>query len=182
MISYLPNIITVFRIGMVPLFILLMDEHHYLLALYVFILAGISDGLDGFIAKRFDAVSQMGAILDPIADKMLLVSAYIMLTLHGKIPFWLLLTVGFRDLLIIGGYLIYVSLHGAVQMKPSYLSKLNTVMQITLVVLVLAAVGYDLSASTLIRLLIYVVFATTVASGAHYVWIWLVRKDIAPSK
>ncbi len=176
--SYLPNIITIFRIAMAPLLILLLRDQAYQLAFYVFILAGISDGLDGYIAKRFGYTSQLGGILDPLADKLLVVSAYVMLTLYGQLPFWLMLTVAFRDLLIVGGYLIYVILNGSVQMQPSYLSKVNTFMQISLVVLVLAVEGFSLPLDWLVRGVVYVVFATTVSSGVHYLWVWVVRKDV----
>lgn len=176
--SYLPNIITIFRIAMAPLLILLLRDQNHQLAFYVFILAGISDGLDGYIAKRFGYTSQLGAILDPLADKLLVVSAYVMLTLHGQLPFWLMLTVAFRDLLIVGGYLIYVILHGSVQMQPSYLSKVNTFLQISLVVLVLAMHGFHLPLAWLVQGLVLAVFATTVASGAHYMWVWVVRKEV----
>jgi len=130
----LPNTITLSRIALAPVFILVLKDGDYLTALAVFLIAGISDGLDGFIAKRFNLTSRLGAILDPAADKILLISAYVMLTVMNHIPFWLMLTVAFRDFLIIGGYLVYTSLMGAVQMRPSYLSKLNTFMQISLII------------------------------------------------
>ena len=123
---YLPNAITLVRLGLVPVFIVVLKAQDYTVALLVFAVAGLSDGLDGFIAKRFNLVTRLGAILDPLADKVLLVSAYVMLTILGHLPFWLVLTVGFRDLLIVGGYLVYTSLIGPVAMRPTYLSKFNT--------------------------------------------------------
>ena len=137
-VSYIPNLITVLRIAAAPVLILLLDSEAYELALIVFLLAGISDGLDGFIAKKFNFESKFGAMLDPIADKILLVSSFVMLTLTGHLPFWLLVIVAFRDVLIIGGYLVLVMLREPVEMRPSVLSKLNTVFQICLVGLVLA--------------------------------------------
>jgi len=176
--SYLPNIITLFRIAMVPVLILLLKDERFGYALFVFFLAGVSDGLDGYIAKRFGFVSQLGAVMDPLADKLLLVSSYVMLTVLGEIPFWLLLCVAFRDLLIVGGYLVYVSLHRAVQMRPSYLSKFNTFMQISLVVVILAQHALDLGIDLVVIGLIAIVALTTVASGAHYLWVWVVRREI----
>ncbi len=180
-ISHLPNAITVSRIALVPVLILLLKSQDYLPALIVFLIAGISDGLDGYIAKRYNLISGLGAILDPLADKILLVSAYIMLSFLGHVPFWLVLSVAFRDLLIIGGYLVYISLVGAVQMRPSYLSKLNTLMQILLIIAILVQQAASLFFPLLTNGLIIAVLITTVASGAHYLWIWGVMKDIAPA-
>jgi cardiolipin synthase len=105
-----------------------------------------------------------------------------MLTYVGQIPFWLMLSVAFRDLLIVGGYLLYTSLVRSVQMRPSYLSKLNTFMQIALVVAILAQQAGLFSGASLVQLLVYAVFATTVSSGVHYLWIWVVMKEIEPAE
>ncbi|MFQ5934976.1 MAG: CDP-alcohol phosphatidyltransferase family protein [Acidiferrobacterales bacterium] len=172
---YLPNAITVFRIALVPVFILVLDEENYMAALVVFAVAGISDGLDGFIAKRFNLVTRIGAILDPLADKILLVTAYIMLVLLGHLPLWLVLAVGFRDLLIVSGYLVYTSLVGPLQMRPSLLSKFNTLLQIALVVVVLGQQAGLLPFIGSADYLVYAVFGTTVASTVHYAWIWRVK-------
>lgn len=177
MISQVPNLLTLLRIGATPVLVLLLAERDYALALLVFALAGISDGLDGYVAKRFGFVTRLGAILDPVADKMLIISAYIMLTVLGDLPFWLLVTVGFRDLLIVGGYLVLVSLHGDVQMRPSHVSKLNTFVQLGLVIAVLANESGLLTIPLMITVLVATVFATTVLSGAHYVWIWGIKRD-----
>lgn len=175
-LSHLPNLITVSRIALVPVLILVLKDHEYGVALAVFLAAGISDALDGFVAKRFGYVSHLGAILDPLADKALLVGAYVMLTLLGHVPFWLMLTVAFRDLLIIGGYLVYTSLHGAIRMQPSRLSKFNTLAQIALVVLILAYEAIRWGSPILVEGFVWLVAVTTVASGAHYVWLWGVKK------
>jgi len=180
--SQLPNLITIFRIALVPVLILLLKDQEYAMALAVFAIAGVSDGLDGFIAKRFHFQSRLGSILDPLADKTLLVSSYVMLTLLNLLPFWLMLTVAFRDLLIVGGYLAYTSMVGPVHMRPSWLSKLNTLMQISLVIVTLGQQAFQLLEAPLVDALIYVVLVTTVASGAHYLWIWLVMKEVEPAK
>lgn len=177
-LSYLPNAITLSRIALVPVLILALKDQRYGLALALFVLAGLSDALDGFLAKRLNLVSRLGGILDPAADKILLISAYVMLTLLGHIPFWLMLTVAFRDLLIVGGYLVYVAHSGPVSMQPSALSKLNTVVQIALVGLILVEKAGYLSYAGWVDVLIYCVFATTVASGLHYLWSWGIMKDI----
>jgi cardiolipin synthase len=179
-LSQLPNLITLARIALVPVLILLLKEQHYAAGLTVFVIAGASDALDGFLAKRLNVQSRMGAILDPVADKLLLVSTYVMLTLLGHIPFWLVLVVVFRDLLIVGGYMLYTSHAGPVKMRPSILSKLNTLMQIVLVTVILAQQAAGL-AWPLADVLIYAVLATTVVSGAHYLWSWMIMKDIEPA-
>lgn len=181
-IPQLANTITATRIALAPVLILLLKSEDYLHALVVFLIAGISDTLDGLVAKRFNQITRLGAILDPAADKILLVSAYVTLTYLGQIPFWLMLSVAFRDLLIVGGYLLYTSLVRSVQMRPSYLSKLNTFVQITLVVAILAHQAGLLPLASVVQGLIYVVFATTVSSGIHYLWVWVVMKDIEPAE
>lgn len=181
-ISQLPNLITIFRIALVPVLILLLKDQEYAMALVVFAVAGVSDGLDGFIAKRFHCETRLGSILDPLADKTLLVSSYVMLMLLNHLPFWLMLTVAFRDLLIVSGYLVYTSMVGPVQMRPSWLSKLNTFMQIALIVVILAQQAMQLIYPLAVDVLIYAVLLTTVASGLHYLWAWLVIKDLEPVK
>ncbi len=180
-LSYLPNALTLSRIALVPLLILALKDQEYTLALAIFLIAGITDAADGYAAKRLNLMSRLGAILDPAADKILLVSAYVMLTLLGHIPFWLMLSVVFRDLLIVGGYLAYSSLVGTVQMRPSPVSKLNTVFQIGLIGLILAQQAGVLDLPGFIQLLVFLVLVTTVASGAHYVWIWGIQKELKPA-
>ncbi len=177
-LQYLPNTITLMRVAFVPLLILVLKDHHYLKALAVFLVAGISDGLDGYIAKRFGFVSQLGAILDPLADKILLVSAYIMLALLALVPFWLVLVVTFRDVVIVGGYLVYTSLYGPVSMRPSRVSKFNTFTQILLVVFVLTERAFAFPAAHIQAALVFMVLVTTIASGGHYLWTWGIVREI----
>jgi cardiolipin synthase (CMP-forming) len=181
-VSQLPNLITLARIALAPAFLLLLNAGDYKLALVVFAIAGLSDGLDGFIAKRFNYQSRLGAILDPVADKILLVSAYVMLTVQNHLPFWLVIVVVFRDLLIVGGYVLYTSMYGPVHMRPSWISKLNTFVQIALVVLVLLQQAIEISYPNIIAILAYAVLVTTVASGGHYLWTWGIMKDIEPAR
>ncbi len=177
MVSYIPNLITVLRVAAAPVLILLLDSQAYEPALFVFLLAGVSDALDGFIAKRFNFESKFGALLDPVADKILLVSSFVMLTLLDHLPFWLLVIVAFRDILIIGGYFVLVMLGESVQMRPSVISKMNTLFQICLVGLVLAQLAGWVELRVLIDLLIVTVSVTTVFSGIHYVWVWGFGKE-----
>src|SRR5262245_3606990 len=105
--AQLPNVLTLSRIAAAPLLILVLHSKDYAAGLLIFLIAGLSDALDGWIAKRWGYTSRVGAILDPIADKILLVSCYVMLTRLEHLPFWLVLTVVSRDLLIVGGFLVY---------------------------------------------------------------------------
>ncbi len=179
--SFIPNLLTLLRAAAAPVLIVLLEDRAFSLALLAFILAGVSDGLDGYIAKRYHFETRLGAILDPVADKVLLVSGFVMLTILDLIPLWLLVTVVFRDVLIVGGYLVLVTLNGSVQMQPSPVSKVNTVMQISLVTAILAQQAQWLAIPMLTTLLVGGVFATTVISGAHYVWVWAFGKhsDVA---
>lgn len=179
-LHHLPNLITLSRVALVPVLILLLHERRYGAALAVFVVAGVSDALDGYLAKRWQVQSNFGAILDPVADKLLLVTAYVMLTLSGHIPFWLTLTVASRDVLIVGGYLLYTSHAGPVHMRPSILSKLNTFLQLALIALLLAKQAAGLHMPALVNAMIYAVLVSTVLSGGHYLWSWLVLKEIEP--
>lgn len=176
--SQIPNLLTLLRILACPVLVLLLNGRHYEAALAVFVFAGITDGLDGYIAKRFNFVTPFGSMLDPIADKLLIASSYAMLAILGDIPFWLLVSVMFRDIVIIVGYLILVNMKHEVPMNPSYSSKLNTFTQICLVVAVLVQQSGLLSISPLIVLLIAGVLLTTVISGIQYVWYWVIRYDM----
>lgn len=178
-VSYIPNLLTLLRIAATPVLIMLLTYEMFPGALLVFALAGISDGLDGYIAKRFHCETRLGAILDPVADKVLLVSCFIMLAVMNHIPFWLLVVVVFRDLVIVVGYLVLVILEGGVNMSPSRISKLNTVFQICLVAAVLINLASGVALPMAVPVLIAAVTATSVLSGVHYVWVWAFRRDAA---
>ena len=171
-LRFLPNLITILRILVIPVFVWVLLKEDYLLAMILFWAAGLSDGLDGFIAKRFNLVTRLGAILDPLADKLLMFTAYILLAILGHIPVWLLLSVAYRDFLLLSGFFIYTSTFGPLKVKPSLLSKINTVFQIALIVSVLWQQAGASILQPLTLALIVVVFATTVASSVHYLWIW----------
>ena len=169
------NLLTLARIAAVPVLILFLYEGRYGAALAVFVLAGITDGLDGWIAKRFKCVTRLGSILDPLADKILIVSTYVMLVLAGDLPFWLILLIGFRDLGIIAGVLVLNTLNGHVQMQPSLLSKVNTFLQISLVILVMVErIGF-IALEPVAEILLWFVAVTTVASAIHYVYFWFIH-------
>src|SRR5687767_5733376 len=169
----LPNAITIARILAVPVLIWLIVSGEYLPAFWLFVLAGISDGVDGFIAKRFDQRTELGAYLDPIADKLMLVSIYVCLGLLRVLPPWLVILVVTRDIMIVGGVMLATLLEQPVKVKPLLLSKLNTGAQIILAGVVLAVLGFELPARQVVLVGSIVVAALTVASGAQYVLAWI---------
>jgi cardiolipin synthase len=178
---YLPNLLTLGRIALVPFLIVLLQEEQFLWSLMVFLVAGISDALDGFLAKRFDARTQLGAILDPLADKALILSAYITLSVLLLVPFWLVVVVVFRDVIIIAGYLVMTLFFGSIEMKPLGVSKLNTLMQIIYVLVTLGVLAGAASLAAARPVLAVIVLVTSVASGAAYVYIWSIKATKSPS-
>jgi len=168
----LPNLITLARLLTVPLTVWLISEGRHTAAFWVFIAAGVSDAIDGFIAKRFNRRTELGALLDPIADKTLLVSVYVTLGIAGHLPGWLVILVVFRDLLIVGGFLLVHAMSHAIRSEPLIVSKFNTACQIALAATTLATLGIGLHAETLMAGLVYAVAATTLASGAGYLVRW----------
>jgi cardiolipin synthase len=166
----LPNAITFARLCAVPAAVWLVLQHRLDLAFWLFVAAGISDGVDGWLARVRNARSKLGAILDPVADKALLVSMYVTLAAVGVLPDWLAILVVFRDLVIVGGVLVLYVLGQPPAIQPIMLSKANTVLQIALAAFALLVAGWGFAAGPLLDLLILATAASTVASGAAYVW------------
>jgi cardiolipin synthase (CMP-forming) len=168
----LPNAITLARLLCAPLVIWLILGGRYGTAFWVFVAAGVSDGLDGYIAKRFDLRTRLGALLDPIADKALLASVFLSLGFEGQLPDWLVILVVFRDVMIIGGYMLIQVTAAARQFDPLYISKINTAMQITLVAFVLARLGVGFADGPITPILVGAVAVTTALSGGSYFVRW----------
>jgi cardiolipin synthase (CMP-forming) len=169
----LPNLISLGRLLLVPLAISLILDGSYWAAFWVFVVAGISDALDGFIAKRFDRRTRLGALLDPLADKVLLVSVYVTLGIAGQIWTWLAVLVVFRDVMIIGGFLLIQAV--AAMPKPThplFVSKVNTGVQVAMIGYVLARRGLGAEAGPMDLALGIAVAVTTVASGLTYLVRW----------
>jgi cardiolipin synthase len=164
-----PNLITLARLCAVPAAVWLMLQHRLDIAFLVFVGAGVSDAVDGWLARVWNQRSALGALLDPIADKALLVSVYVTLAAIGVLPDWLAILVVFRDLLIVGGVITLWMLGTRAQIRPLMVSKANTVAQIALAALALLLAGFQLSAPGLLEVMIGVVAVTTLASGAAYV-------------
>jgi cardiolipin synthase len=168
----IPNLISVARILLTIPIVWLLFEHEFSYALILFAVAGISDGIDGFLAKRFGWQSHLGGLLDPVADKALLMSSFLVLGGLALIPVWLVILVIFRDLTIVGGALYYNFSVEELDAEPSLISKLNTVLQIVLVLLVVTDAGPLRLPSQLLTWLIWATGFTTLVSGSAYVWVW----------
>jgi len=177
----IPNAISFLRIILVVPVALLLIDRRFDLALYLFMVAAVSDGIDGYLAKHFGWTSRLGSLLDPIADKLLLVTCYVVSGWLGLIPVWLIWVVILRDIVIVAGAAIYHHLFGPFMGEPTLISKVNTVAQIVLIVLVIFDRGFVQLPAGLIDALIYVVLATTVASGLGYFSIWW-RKALVQQK
>jgi cardiolipin synthase len=167
-----PNLITLSRLLSVPLMIWLIVGAEFVAAFWVFICAGVSDALDGFIAKRFDCRTELGALLDPAADKALLSSVYVALGIAEHLPTWLVILVVFRDVMIVGGFVLIQSLSAPSKFDPLYISKINTLVQISLVAYVLARLGLGFPDGEVTPVLVWVVALTTLLSGASYLVRW----------
>jgi cardiolipin synthase len=165
----LPNAITFARLCAVPMAVWLVLHEAYLAGFWLFAAAGASDALDGYLARRMGG-SALGALLDPAADKALLVSMYVTLAAVHVLPDWIAILVVFRDVVIVGGLIVlWVGGHD-VPIKPLWISKVNTTMQILLVGIALLCAGTALVPAWLPVAMIWLVAATTLVSGAAYVW------------
>lgn len=169
----LPNLISLGRLLLVPLAISLILEGSYWAAFWIFVIAGFSDAVDGFIAKRFDRRTRLGALLDPVADKVLLVSVYVTLGIAGQLWTWLVVLVVFRDIMIVGGFLLIQAIAVAPKpFHPLFISKVNTGIQVALVGYVLARRGLGADPGLVDAVLGIAVAATTVGSGLTYLVRW----------
>lgn len=171
----LPNLITIFRIFMVPLIVWLIISGQFFVAFLLFVLAGLSDAVDGFIAKRFNQATELGAYLDPIADKLLLVSIYVSLGFREILPPWLVIVVVSRDILIVGALVLSWLMEQPVPITPLMVSKANTTAQIVLAALVLGGMGVGLQMPYLIIVMSVLVAVLTVLSAAAYLRLWLMH-------
>ncbi|WP_108683358.1 CDP-alcohol phosphatidyltransferase family protein [Methyloceanibacter sp. wino2] len=169
----IPNTLTFARILSVPLLIWLIIDQDFYAAFVVFLLAGLSDAADGYLAKRYGWRTELGAYLDPIADKALLVAIYVALGISGHLPVWLVIIVVSRDILIVGAVLLAWMMGRPVEVKPLIVSKINTFTQIALAGFVLAQLGLGLGVSWLVSVLIWVTGGLTVLSALVYFFGWL---------
>lgn len=169
----IPNFITVGRILLVPIIIWAIASNQMELAFAVFIVAGVSDAVDGFLAKRFNMTSELGALLDPLADKALLVSIYVALGIWGAIPPWLVILVVSRDFMIVAAVMVSWLFDKPVAMKPSMVSKLNTVAQVAFAALVLGSLGFNFTRRPYDLILMGLVTVFTLTSVSLYLVEWI---------
>jgi len=175
MLRQLPNLISIFRIILVWPVVQCLLTGQYVLAWWLFIIAGASDGVDGYLARRFDWRSELGAMLDPVGDKLLMVSSYLALGWLAQLPVWLVALVILRDVIIVAGTMFYQGITGDKVIEPLTISKINTIVQILLVIVAIFSLAYWALPILLTQLLIYIVAITTVTSGVSYVVLWTRR-------
>ena len=175
-----PNLLTVFRMVLIPVFVSLLFYQRFILALTIFVLAGVTDGLDGLLARRFDQKSQLGTILDPIADKLMLVTSFVVLSMravfpqplppHLPVPFWVTVAVISRDVFILVGAAAINIVTGFRRFRPSMLGKINTTVQIIAIAAIIFAASVPYGTGYYLPTIYTTVFALAVLSGAHYVF------------
>ena len=175
----IPNLITLGRILLVPVVVWAITAGEMRVAFVLFLAAGISDAVDGFLAKRFGMATELGAYLDPLADKAMLVSIYVALGITDAIPRWLVILVVSRDIMIVGAVILSWVVDKPVPLKPLRVSKLNTVAQIALAAVVLAALGFEFDAEIAVMVLMGLVTILTLLSVAFYVAEWVRHMNAA---
>src|SRR5438132_817814 len=176
----LPNVLTIFRMALIPVFVSLLFYQKFLLALAIFIVAGVTDGLDGLLARRFHQQSPLGRILDPIADKMMLVTSFIVLSMKGvyptpipkhlPIPFWVTITVLSRDVFILVGAAAINMVTGFRGFQPSLPGKISTLVQIVTVAVVILAAQIHVGTGYYLPTIYTAVFTLALVSGIHYIF------------
>jgi|YNPNPStandDraft_1061719.scaffolds.fasta_scaffold38240_2 cardiolipin synthase len=168
----LPNLITFARLALLPLLLWMLAIRQYQTALWLFVAASVGDGLDGFLARQLDQRSRLGALLDPIADKLTILGIAWIFASQNLLPVWIAALMSLRDLIIVAGALAYRQYVGALEMAPTLLSKLNTLLEFLLLAGVLGAQLGWLKVAEWMDAYLGVVAFTIIASGAQYVWVW----------
>jgi cardiolipin synthase len=169
----IPNLLTLFRLLLVPIFVILVIYGQTFYAFLAFIIAGVTDALDGFIARVFSQQTVLGAYLDPIADKLLLISSYIVLGIIGIIPPWLAVLVISRDIFILIGVAVLFLNNKSFDVRPTLLGKVSTFFQLTTIVIALSVAQPLLALQPFLIWSSYLAAAVTLLSGFHYAFIWV---------
>ena len=167
----IPNIISIVRIVLVVPITYYLWSQNYLVALLLFLVGGLSDGLDGFLARRYHWETELGVMLDPMGDKLMMLSAYLLLGWHSLLPWWLVILVISRDLILVFGTLLYRKFVAVAKLKPLYISKLNTVFQILLVLIIMFSQVITIN-QLIVDSILWLVAITTVMSGYAYINEW----------
>jgi cardiolipin synthase len=174
-LRWLPNAISLLRIALVAPILLFIVGGRFELALILFFVAGFSDGVDGYLAKRFNWHTRLGALLDPIADKVLVAGTFLILVYTGHAPVWLTAIVILRDVIIVGGAAAYSFFVGPIEGEPTRISKLNTALELLFILFVLSRAAFGWPAEITITVVGAAVLVTVVISGVDYVWSWTRR-------
>ncbi len=169
----IPNLITLARLLMTPVAISMIVSQRFFAAFMIFLLAGVSDAVDGFIARNFNLRTELGAYLDPLADKALLISIYVSLSAYAGLPAWLTILVVSRDVMILVAVIVSWLMDKPVEIRPVWESKINTAAQIALAGFALGVRAYGVDPLPVQTYLEWAVAATTVASGGVYIVQWL---------
>jgi len=167
----IPNLITMVRIILAPVFIIYLINDQFISALIVFVICGVTDGVDGMVARLFNQKSRLGTYLDPIADKTLLVAAFVVLSVRGILPSWLAVLVIARDVMISLGIFVISQYRVDLRIAPSILSKVNTCLQFVTVIAALSRERFFFHPS-FYAVLYYVTAVFTISSGLHYMQYW----------
>lgn len=172
---YLPNIITIFRFLMIAPFLWALIQGHYHSALWIFVVASISDALDGYLARRFTWQSQWGAYADPLADKLLVVTTYITLALSHYLPLWFVALMVIRDTIIVLGAFTWFWLFKSIEVRPTLISKINTIFQLVLIIAILIHLSVSKLPFYFVHYLIALTALTTAGSFLDYVVCWSMK-------
>jgi cardiolipin synthase len=181
-VRHLPNVICLIRLALIWPILTTLHAGRYRTALALFVVAAASDGLDGYLAKRFDWTSELGKFLDPLADKLLLVMVFVECAWLGLVPWWLSAAVVARDVMIGLGALIYRLWFGPLHGRPTRFSKVNTAAQLIYVSLVMLNAGFGVPPHEMLDALAWVTLLTTVVSGVHYLQIFTRRAWTQPPR
>ena len=174
-LKWIPNIISIFRILLILPVLLLIFRSQYQWALLLFLIAGLSDALDGYLAKHFGWRTRVGALLDPVADKLLIAGSYIALAWLNLIPFWLATIVVCRDLIIAIGVFIYSFIIEPFEGEATRISKINTFLELLFVLVILCSIAFDWPANSVITVIGSAVLVTVFISGIDYIISWIRR-------
>lgn len=172
MLKHIPNLLTLLRISAIAPICWLLWREQFTQALLLLLLAGLTDAFDGFLARRFGWVSKLGALLDPLADKLFIVSVVLLFGFKHYLPWWLVWLVLGRDVVILGGAVAYRLVFGDLEINPSRWGKLNTALQISLLALTLVHVAFYSFSPPIMQGLQWIVALSTLFSGASYVYLW----------
>jgi cardiolipin synthase (CMP-forming) len=176
----LPNFITIGRLLLVPALIVMITQGRWLAALICFVAAGVSDAVDGYIAKRYSLTTELGAFIDPLADKALLMSIYVTLSVIGTLPAWLAITIVSRDVMIILGIVVAWVMGRPFPIRPLPVSKVNTVAQIAFAGIVLAANAFSFELGQARSWMMALIVVLTVASAGAYLLTWSAHMSEKP--